>query len=33
MIVSADGHQPRAATFSVEQEPVELALLLPRWPR
>ena len=30
MIVSADGYQPRAATFSVDEEPVELALLLPR---
>ena len=30
MIVSADGYQPRAAMISVDHEPVELALLLPR---
>jgi hypothetical protein len=30
MIVSADGYQPRAATLSVDEKPVELALLLPR---
>ena len=30
MIVSADGYQPRAATLSVDEQPVELALLLPR---
>lgn len=30
MIVSADGYQPRAATLTVDEEPVELALLLPR---
>ena len=30
MIVSADGYQPRAVTFAVDEEPVELALLLPR---
>jgi len=30
MIVSADGYQPRAAILSVDDEPVELALLLPR---
>jgi hypothetical protein len=30
MIVSADGHQPRAAMLTVDEEPVELALLLPR---
>jgi hypothetical protein len=30
MIVSADGYQPRAALLTVDDEPVELALLLPR---
>jgi hypothetical protein len=30
MIVSADGYQPRAATLTVAEQPVELALLLPR---
>jgi hypothetical protein len=30
MIVSADGYQPRAATLTVDEQPVELALLLPR---
>ena len=30
MIVGADGYQPRAVTLSVDEEPVELALLLPR---
>ena len=30
MIVSADGYQPRAALLTVDEEPVELALLLPR---
>ena len=30
MIVSADGYQPRAAILSVDDKPVELALLLPR---
>ena len=30
MIVSADGYQPRAAMLSVDEQPVELALLLPR---
>jgi hypothetical protein len=30
MIVSADGYQPRAAILTVADEPVELALLLPR---
>ena len=30
MIVSADGYQPRAAILSVGDQPVELALLLPR---
>jgi hypothetical protein len=30
MIVSADGYQPRAAILTVDNEPVELALLLPR---
>jgi hypothetical protein len=30
MIVSADGYQPRAVLLTVDAEPVELALLLPR---
>jgi hypothetical protein len=30
MVVSADGHQPRAALLTVDEAPVELALLLPR---
>jgi Carboxypeptidase regulatory-like domain len=30
MIVSADGYQPRATLLTVDAEPVELALLLPR---
>ena len=30
MIVSADGYQPRAAILTVDDGPVELALLLPR---
>jgi Carboxypeptidase regulatory-like domain len=30
MIVSAEGFQPRAALLSVEERPVEIALLLPR---
>jgi hypothetical protein len=30
MIVSADGYQPRAAILTVDEQPVELALLLPR---
>lgn len=30
MVVSADGYQPRAAMIAVDEEPVELALLLPR---
>jgi hypothetical protein len=30
MIASADGFQPRAALLSVEEQPVEIALLLPR---
>lgn len=30
MIVSADGHQPRAAILTVDDGPVEIALLLPR---
>ena len=30
MIVSADGYQPRAAILTVDDAPVELALLLPR---
>ena len=30
MVVSADGYQPRAAIISVDNKPVELAMLLPR---
>jgi hypothetical protein len=30
MIVSADGYQPRATMITVDEQPVELALLLPR---
>jgi hypothetical protein len=30
MITSADGFQPRAALLTVEEQPVEIALLLPR---
>jgi hypothetical protein len=30
MVVSADGYQPRAALLTVDEQPVELALLLPR---
>jgi hypothetical protein len=30
MVVSSDGYQPRAALLTVDEEPVELALLLPR---
>ena len=30
MIASADGYQPRAATLTVDEQPVEIALLLPR---
>ena len=30
MIASADGFQPRAVTLAVDEQPVEIALLLPR---